>query len=227
MRLRGGGVTSPRTGAGKGCLGFLAVCVFLTVAVGAWLLSGSAASFRLQLSEILLKELFREVPVPPGESVDAAYVLGGTEESLEYKYRTVVDLVASGAVRNVWILGRPGITGYSATFGRNLTNDEWSVHTLGDLGVPPEQTEILEIEEGFFGTLSEAKQVSELVASRSVKSIVLVAQKFHTRRVLASFKKYMPAGVKVYISSSEDTQRLSENCIEFFKWTVYETFLLR
>ena len=220
-------MTSSRAGAGKGCLALLAVCVFLAVAAGAWLFSGSAAGFRLQLSEILLKELFREAPVPPGESVDAAYVLGGTEESLEYKYRTVADLVASGTVRKVWILGRPGTTGYSATLGRNWTNDEWSVHTLDDLGVPSEQTEILEMEEGFFGTLSEAKQVSEFVASRSVKSIVLVAQKFHTRRVLSSFRKYMPAGVKVYISSSEDTQRLSENCIEFFKWTVYETFLLR
>lgn len=201
--------------------------MFLAVAAGAWLLSGSATGFRLQLNEILLKELVRKVPVPPGESVDVAYVLGGTQESLEYKYRAVADLVASGTIRQVWILGRPGITGYSVTLGRNWTNDEWSVHTLRDLGVPQQQIEIIEMEEGFFGTLSEAKQVSGLVASRSVSSIILVAQEFHTRRTLASFKKYMPAGVKVYISSSEDTQRLYENCIEFVKWKVYETFLLR
>lgn len=211
----------------KRCLGPLALCVFLTVAAGTWFLSGSAASFRLWLNETLLEDLIREVPVPSGESVDAAYILGGTQESLEYKYRTVAGLVTSGTVRKVWFLGRPGITGYSAALGRNLTNDEWSVRTLGGLGVAREQTEIVEMVEDFFGTLSEAKQVSGLVASRSVKSIVLVAQKFHTRRALASFKKYMPAGVKLYISSSEDTQRLYESCIEFIKWKVYEIFLLR
>lgn len=227
MRPRGRGVTSPRTGAGKGCLGLLAVCVFLSVAAGAWLLSGSAASFRLWLNETLLEELVRVVPAPLSEAVDAAYVLGGTQESLEYKYRIAADLVASGTVHQVWILGRPGKTGYSITLGRNLTNDEWSVHTLGDLGVPREQIEIVEMEEGFFGTLSEAKHVSRLVESRSVSRIVLIAQKFHTRRSLASFKSYLPAGVNVYISNSEDAQRLYENCIELVKWKLYETFLLR
>lgn len=46
----------------------------------------------------------------PGQTFDAAYVLGGGQESLRAKFKTVSALYDQDRVENVYILSRPGKT---------------------------------------------------------------------------------------------------------------------
>jgi hypothetical protein len=92
-----------------------------------------------------------------------AYVLGGTQDSLILKVRTVIGLCGSGKVKQIMLHSTPGITEYDESFGRNLTNDEWALKNLSGLWVGCRQVEFIRTEDGFFGTLSEAKAVRKAV----------------------------------------------------------------
>lgn len=201
---------------------FLSLSIFLL-----WLNTESAGDFRLKIKEVILKELTQGNSLPPGKVVDAIYVLGGGEESLSYKYQTAARLYKEKVANKILILSQNGITRFSPELGRNYTNNEWSVEKLKNLGVPEDKIEFVKLGEGFFGTMKEAKYVSDLVRQRGYKSILLISQPFHTRRVQISFQKYLPSeGFSFYIQNSNDTQTLSENIIEFIKLKVYEYFLL-
>ncbi len=202
---------------------FLSACLIFT----AWLDSSGAAGLRSDIKESILKELVHSYPIPPGRIADAAYVLGGAQGSLEFKYLTVAELYANGTIDRVWLLGRPGITENSPEIGRNLTNDEWSILELKKLGVPAEKIEIIKIDKGFFGTLQEAKHISKLTRIRKIRTLLLVSQPYHSQRAYISFKKFLPEDkFNLYLQSSNERQRFFEMVIEFFKLTVYEHLLL-
>lgn len=208
---------------------FAFVFLFFTVLVlsGAWLNSGGSANFRTALKERILDELVYVVPLPPGRIADAAYVLGGTQESLELRYQVAADLFKKRVVGKIWVLGRPGITEFSPEYGRNLTNDEWSIRLLTKYGVPADKVEVLQLDEGFFGTLSEARQVAALARQLSLRTLTLIAQPYHSRRVHLSFSKFMDSGkTEFFIQSPEETHRLYEAAVEFFKLKVYSHALV-
>jgi uncharacterized SAM-binding protein YcdF (DUF218 family) len=206
----------------------LLLVVFLSGALFAlWLNSEGAGGFRSEIRELILKELTKGNHLPPGKVVDAIYVLGGGEISLRYKYQTAAEFYKNEVADKILILSQNGITKFSPELGRNYTNDEWSIKQLKDLGVPEDKIEGVRLGEGFFGTLKEAKHVSELVRQRGYTSILLISQPFHTRRVEASFQKYLPLeNFTFYIQNSTDTQTLSETLIEFIKLMVYQYLLL-
>jgi len=56
--------------------------------------------------------------------------LGGSQRSLELKYKTASELFHKGICKRIWILSRPGKTEYSKSLRRNLTNDECSLLLL-------------------------------------------------------------------------------------------------
>ena len=101
------------------------------------------------------------------------------------------------------------------------------MHQLKKFGVPSEKVEVVELQDRFFGTLSEAEQISELVRQRGLKTLLLISQPFHTHRVYMSFKKFLPQEkFSFYVQSSIDSQRLFELAIEYLKMNVYDHLFL-
>ena len=201
------------------------ILVFAISAI--WLNSNSAGHFRTNLKQFILDELIDINPPPFGAKVDAIYVLGGNQRSLEFKYRITADLFHRGISNRIWILSRPRITEYSRSLGRNLTNDEWSVLKLQEFGVPEENVEPIEIDEGFFGTFSEAEGISSLLKSRGYNNIVLISSDDHTKRIKISFDNFLKdPEIKIYTQGSGEKLLLRHAIVEFIKLKVYQYFLI-
>ena len=155
-----------------------------------------------------------------------AYVLGGTQESLAYKWKTVGRLHAEGAVGKILILHRPGITEYSPVLGRNLTNDEWATGKLKEEGVATESVEFVSVPTATFDTFEEARVISALARSRRVDRLVLVSSTHHTRRVWLSFSHFNTDNAfESYIYGSEERASLSELLLENMKLGFYRYFV--
>ncbi len=192
-----------------------------------WLNSNSARNFRAGLKHLLSDELIRIDQPAPGTKVDALYVLGGGQTSLEYRYKTAADLFHKGISKKIWILSKPGKTEYSRSLGRNLTNDEWSILKLKEFGVPKEHIEPIKIKEGFFGTFAEAKGISSLIKNRGHKSLMLVSSPYHTHRLKISFNNFLKnQNTSLLIQGSEGKAFLRDLIVEFFKLKVYQYFLI-
>jgi uncharacterized SAM-binding protein YcdF (DUF218 family) len=181
----------------------------------------------------LMKGLVSEHHLPldtNGRLPDAspvAYVLGGTQESLRYKWRTVGRLYAEGTVGKILILHRPGITEYSPVLGRNLTNDEWATGKLREEGVPVEAVEFVPVPRGTFDTFAEARGISALARSRRVKRLVLVTSRHHTERVRLSFSYFNGSNAfEPYIYGSEERAGIIELLRENLTLRIYRYFLL-
>ena len=129
--------------------------------------------------------------------------------------------------KKILILSRTGKTEYSVSLGRNLTNDEWSILKLKEFGVPKERIETIRINEGFFGTFSEAKGISSLIKNRGYKSLLLIPSPDHTHRVKISFNKHLKGRAAFYVQGSEEKQFLRDLIVEFFKLKVYQYLLVR
>ena len=206
-------------------ISFSALFVFVLFLI--WLNSNSASHFRADLKHLLSDELIRINPPAPGAKVDAIYVLGGSQRSLEHRYNTAADLYHKGICKKILILSRTGKTEYSVSLGRNLTNDEWSILKLKEFGVPKEHIEPIKIKEGFFGTFAEAKGISSLIKSRGYKDIVLISSPDHTHRVKISFDNFLKnQRTSIYIEGSGEKVLLRHLIVEFFKLKVYQYFLI-
>ncbi|MDZ7761095.1 MAG: ElyC/SanA/YdcF family protein [Desulfovermiculus sp.] len=163
----------------------------------------------------------------PGQTFDAIYVLGGGQQSLRAKFKTVSTLYDQGRVHTVYILSRPGRTEFDPGLGRNLSNDEWSLKTLEQYGVPPEDVQTVSVQAGLFGTFSEAKAVTQLAEQRSWSDLLLITSPHHTRRVRESFQACLnSANVRIQVISSQNKQSLGELLREGLKLMAYELILL-
>ena len=191
-----------------------------------WLNSNSASHFRTDLRHLLSDELICINPPAPETKVDVLYVLGGSQKSLKFKFKTAADLFHKGICKKILILSRTGKTEYSVSLGRNLTNDEWSLLKLKEFGVPAEDVEAIKIKEGFFGTFAEAKGISSLIKNRGYKSLLLVSSPYHTQRVKISFNKHLKGQAAFYVQGSEEKVFLKNLIVEFFKLKVYQYFLI-
>jgi hypothetical protein len=69
--------------------------------------------------------------------------------------------------------------------------------------------------------------VSALARQQSLRTLVLIVQPYHSRRVHLSFRKFMDSGkTKFFVQSSKETQRLYETTVEFFKLKIYSHVLV-
>jgi len=162
--------------------------------------------------------------LPDASSV--AYVLGGTQDSLSFKWKTVARLYAERKVRNILILHKPGITEYSPVLGRNLTNDEWAIGKLKEEGVAAEAVEFVSVPPAIFDTFAETRVISALARSRRVDRLVLVSSTHHTRRVWLSFSHFNTDNAfESYIYGSEERASLSELLLENMKLGFYRYFV--
>jgi len=201
------------------------ILVFAISAI--WLNSNNAGHFRTNLKQFILDELIDINPPPSGEKIDAIYVLGGSPRSLAFKYKTAAELFHRGISKRIWILSRPGKTEFSRSLGRNLTNDEWSLQKLHEFGVPEENIEAIKIEDGFFGTFTEAEGISSLLKSRGYNNIVLISSDDHTKRIKISFDNFLKdPEIKIYTQGSGEKLLLRHAIVEFIKLKVYQYFLI-
>ena len=204
-------------------LAAFSVLILFTV----WLQTESASGLRTNLKQWFTRELITVDQLPPETTVDAIYVLGGSQNSLELKFKRASELYHQGICKKILILHRPGITEYSRLLKRNLTNDEWAILRLEELGIPKEYVEPISIKKEFFGTFAEAKGVSRLTKKRSYKNMVLISTPYHTRRVKISFENFLRnQELTLYVQGSDNGVFLRHLLVEFIKLKIYEYFLL-
>ena len=164
-------------------------------------------------------------PLPDTSAV--VYILGGTQDSLSYKWKTVGRLYEEGTVRKILVLHRPGITEYSPVLGRNLTNDEWATGKLKEEGVPAENVEFILVPPAPFDTFAEARGISALARSRRLKRLVLVSSMHHTKRVWISFSHFnVDNAFESYTYGSEEGTGIFELLMENLKLRLYRHIVL-
>jgi uncharacterized SAM-binding protein YcdF (DUF218 family) len=136
------------------------------------------------------------------------------------------DLYVQGLARTLCILDRPGITEYSPTFNRNLTNNEWAVAKLEKLGVSRKDIRFASIQTGFGGTYREAKEVAQLASRDGYRKLILVTSAYHTRRAQLAFSYFAgKRGLEIYVYGSNDNTDLLGLMVEYAKYLSYRVIL--
>jgi uncharacterized SAM-binding protein YcdF (DUF218 family) len=186
-----------------------------------------------ELRSFLMNRLVKEVPAiellnePSHDSNGIIYVLAGSQRDLEGRLKKAVALYRDGAAGKVVIMSRPGLTGYSSQLGRNLTNDEWAINQLIDLGMQKADIEVVSIPWSFFGTYHEAKAISDITLKKGYRYLLLVSSPYHTKRVWNSFSKMLQGrNVSLYVYASADPVEFNALVIEYFKLLTYDNLLL-
>jgi uncharacterized SAM-binding protein YcdF (DUF218 family) len=194
---------------------------------GLWFTTPPSNDLRGKIADLIRAELIRVNPQLPINKVDAAYVLGGSQASLELKFKTASELYHKGISKHIMILSRTGKTEYSPLLRRNLTNNEWALLKLQQLGIPKENLELISVKEGFFGTLSEARAISSLIKERDYEKMVFISSPEHTRRVNISFQKFLDDhNLALFMQGSDESVSLVELLIELLKLKIYEYLLV-
>ena len=186
-----------------------------------------------QQESFLMRRLMKVKPVNDASTKTSRdfngiiYVLGGSQQDLEGRFKKAAALYKAGAAGKVLIMHRPGNTEYSPPLRRNLTNDEWSTDRLISLGLKRNDLEFVSVPGSFWGTYHEAKTVSDLAVKRGYRYLVLVSSSYHTRRVWDSFSKMLQdRNVDLYVYGSDDDVDFSGRIVEYFKLFTYDNLLL-
>ena len=155
------------------------------------------------------------------------YILGGSQDSLKLRFETVAELCSKKPCGRVLLASQPGITGYDLTLKRNLTNDEWAAKQLSSLGIRNDRVEFVRFEKGRFGTMSEAKGLADLAASRGYKGIVLVTSQCHTKRTWLTFSRiFNGRRIGMSIFAAKDPKELDSLVFEYLKLSIYKNIIL-
>lgn len=198
-----------------------------TLALLAFLAILNTTGFADAIRHSLLSHLTAEDNLPADKAFDAIYILGGGQESLKAKYKTLARLYAQDRCGKIMILSRPGTTEYSRELKRNLTNDEWSFITLEKMGVPRKEISPLVVESDFFGTFSEARCIRQKAAKENWNNILLITSPHHTKRVRDSFTYFLGDIIQeIWIVGSNQYAGFLELINEWGKLKVYQLFLL-
>lgn len=208
--------------------------LFLVPVLAIWsLLAFEGFPGHAVLQSWLLEKLVSDQSLPPDfdmlhtHAKKVIYVLGGSQESLRSRFKTAARLYQKVAVHKIVILDRPGIAEYDPSLERNLTNNEWAIKRLEELGVQKKDIESISIANGLFGTLNEARGVSQEVTNKGYDALILVSSPYHTARVRETFAKYLhDKKVEIFIYGSDDHPCLLDLLIEYFKFIVYKNILL-
>ena len=177
---------------------------------------------------IIEKPLSESISINKSNIKALIYVLGGNQDSLINRFRKAASLYHKGFSKKILILSRPGITEFSPVLGRNLTNNEWAIRELERLNVRKEDIEPVSVQKKGFGTLSEAKELSDIVRKKGCNRLILVTSDYHTQRVWHAFSKYMADNsFELYIYGSEDVKNLRGLLVEYIKLFMYEHFVIK
>jgi uncharacterized SAM-binding protein YcdF (DUF218 family) len=134
---------------------------------------------------------------------DACYVLGAGNAIWE-RLAAASDLYHVKQVPKIILMRDDARGAYSFPDHASWTATEWSVEYLSWRGVPKDKILLIDHAEGWFGTLSEARNVAR---SFNGKSLVIVTSAPHTRRSLLAFRRVLPKDVTVipYSATSFET----------------------
>jgi hypothetical protein len=157
----------------------------------------------------------------------AVLVMAWTQRSLRLKYRVVVDLVQDVPAEKILVATVPGITEYAGDLERNLTNDEWTIRELARNGVGVEDIEFITLEDGFFGTLTEARTLRALCEERRIEKLLLVCSEYHSSRVRATFSALLKdVGVEIAFHTADEKVGRWARLFEYAKRVLYENVLI-
>ncbi len=200
-------------------LGCLAV---IGLTLGAWLAFEEAAP------GFMLRSMTQEKQLRESASADRGlvYVLGGTPDSLERKFQTAARLLRERKADRILVLSRGGLMAFSPPRNRNLTANEWAIEKLAAVGIPSDKIEFVRVEEGFFGTWSEARGVSRLAKERGFQHLILVTSPYHSRRVWESFSRTVEqADRRLFLYHSNEPASLGMLLRECIKLLFYRVLL--
>jgi uncharacterized SAM-binding protein YcdF (DUF218 family) len=155
------------------------------------------------------------------------YVLGGNQKSLVSRFDLASGLYHQGVAGKIHILSRPGITEFSPELGRNLTNDEWAVREMEFLKVKRGDIVPVSVDTLYFGTLSEAKSLSEMVRKKGYKRLILVSSMYHTRRAYNTFNSFIAnCPIELFIYGAGNASGIQYLLSEYIKLIFYDHILL-
>jgi uncharacterized SAM-binding protein YcdF (DUF218 family) len=83
------------------------------------------------------------------------------------------------------------------------------------------------MEDGFFGTFTEAKEISSLLKSKGLEEIVLISSDDHTKRIKISFNHFLKdQDISIYVQGSGEKILLRCAILEYIKLKVYRYFIV-
>jgi hypothetical protein len=95
---------------------------------------------------------------------------------------------------------------------------------LENLNVRKEDVEPVSVTNNGLGTLSEAKNISDIVPRKGCKRLILVTSTYHTRRAYNAFAKYAAnKDIEIYIYGADD-QGITASALEYLKLLLYNAF---
>jgi len=176
---------------------------------------------------IFEKKIPRAIPAQADGNMTLIYVLGGNQKSLVPRFEKASGLYHQGVAGKIHILSRPGITEFSPELGRNLTNDEWAAREMEILKVKRGDIVPVFVDPLYFGTLSEAKRLSDMVRKKGYKRLILVSSMHHTRRAYNTFNSFISnSPIELYIYGAGDISGIQDLLSEYTKIIFYDHILL-
>jgi uncharacterized SAM-binding protein YcdF (DUF218 family) len=186
------------------------------------------------LRQALAKPLVKQELVPTASSSDSHssvddrvfYVLGGDGDVLIRRFARAAELYKQGLARKILTKSDDMLMEFSPSAGRNLSYNEWAASKLAGFGVKEGDIEFVTVEGMLWGTMSEARTLSNVVSRFRYRSIILVSSDYHTARVWYSFSKVMrDHNVNLYIYPAKDDPTTCGLLQELFKLAFYRVFL--
>ncbi|HEX2958330.1 MAG TPA: ElyC/SanA/YdcF family protein [Chitinispirillaceae bacterium] len=163
----------------------------------------------------------------PEDKADALYILGGSTTSTERHIKKAVALYHQHKTDRILIFDSKAKCDYYPLLKRNLTRNEWVIKKLTTGGIPEDQIDIAPVKEIFFGTLSEARDVSRYLRAKKYKSVILLSSPCHSRRISETFCHYLKnSNIQMHIATSNDPFSFSETILEFIKVHVYRVIII-
>ncbi len=212
---------------------FTGIITFALLIVLAIFLTVESVPGHEEFKDYLIDRLTRSQPLPiiagkyKGKAINIVYILGGSQNSLINKYQTTAELYHRGLCKKILLLSNPGVTEFDSSLGRNLTNDEWAIKKLVALDVQKADIEPVAVKRGFFGTITEAKGISEIAIKRGYNRIILVTSRYHTARTWITFSKiFEHRNITAYIYAADEHVSLCSLLYEYFKLVLYQSLIL-
>ncbi len=123
-------------------------------------------------------------------------ILEGTELIREEAVITGLKLISSGNARRLVIVYQESEN--ERIFGRPPDYKLYLIRKLRELGLKEDQIIVLEVPKEHPITLTEAQIVLSNISKRGVKSAILLAEDFHTRRTYWTYRKVgSPLGIEI------------------------------
>jgi uncharacterized SAM-binding protein YcdF (DUF218 family) len=133
---------------------------------------------------------------PEGIKKADVVILEGTELIREDAVRIGLGLIVAGSANRLVLVYQHSED--ERIFGRPSNYNIYLTKELEELGLKKDQIIVLEVPKDHPITLAEARIVLSNLSNRGIKSAILVAEGFHTRRSLWAYRKMgLPFGIEI------------------------------